>query len=89
MQLLSGPLIVNSGSVGWPAYDYDVPHPHVMEAGSPHARYAVLHRLKTGWAVEHIALPYDWHAAAEAARRLKRPDRAYWMETGRAKFPAK
>jgi putative phosphoesterase len=89
VQLLRGPLMVNPGSVGWPAYDHNVPHPHVMQTGSPHARYAVLHKQKTGWAVEHIALPYNWHAAAAAARRLKRPDRARWIETGRAQLTAK
>jgi putative phosphoesterase len=89
VQLPNGQLIMNPGSVGWPAYNHDQPHPHVMEVGSPHARYAVLHKLKSGWAVEHIALPYDWHAAAVAARQLKRPDRARWIETGRAQLPAK
>jgi putative phosphoesterase len=46
--LPDGRLVVNPGSVGIPAYDEDLPYPHVMEAGSPHARYAVLtrqHRL--------------------------------------------
>ena len=86
VQLPSGQFIVNPGSVGWPAYDHDQPYPHVMQTGSPHARYAVLRKLKSGWAVEHIALPYDWRAAADAARQLKRPDRAHWMETGRAKL---
>lgn len=41
MRLPTGALVVNPGSVGWPAYDDDHPHPHVMEAGSPHARYAI------------------------------------------------
>ena len=37
-----GTLIINPGSVGLPAYDDVAPEPHVMETGSPHARYAVL-----------------------------------------------
>jgi hypothetical protein len=42
MQLTTGALVLNPGSVGWPAYnDDDHPYPHVMEAGTPHARYAV------------------------------------------------
>jgi putative phosphoesterase len=76
-------LVVNPGSVGIPAYDEDMPFPHVMEAGSPHARYAILTRQTSGWAVEHIALPYPWGEAAEVARRNGRPDRARWIETGR------
>jgi len=36
--LPDGRLMLNPGSVGLPAYDDDQPYPHVMEAGSPHAR---------------------------------------------------
>jgi len=82
--LPNGRLVVNPGSVGIPAYDEDVPFPHVMESGSPHARYAILRRYPSGWAVEHVALPYPWGEAAEVARRNGRPDRARWIETGRA-----
>ncbi len=81
--LPDGRLVVNPGSVGIPAYDEDVPYPHVMEAGSPHARYAVLTRQDGGWAVEHVALPYRWDVAAEVARRNGRADRARWIESGR------
>ncbi|HEU5103840.1 MAG TPA: metallophosphoesterase family protein, partial [Roseiflexaceae bacterium] len=76
-------LVLNPGSVGVPAYEDDLPFPHVMEAGSPHTRYAILTRQPSGWAVEHIALPYPWGEAAEVARRNGRPDRARWIETGR------
>jgi putative phosphoesterase len=82
--LPDGRLVVNPGSVGIPAYEDDLPFPHVMEAGSPHARYAILTRQTTGWAVEHVALPYPWDEAAEVARRNGRPDRARWIESGRA-----
>jgi putative phosphoesterase len=81
--LPDGHLVVNPGSVGIPAYDDDLPYPHVMEAGSPHARYAILTRQSGGWAIEHVALPYSWDVAAEVARRNGRPDRARWIETGR------
>jgi predicted phosphodiesterase len=82
--LPSDQLVVNPGSVGIPAYRDDLPYPHVMEAGSPHARYAILTRRPAGWMVEHIALPYAWSQAADVARRNGRPDRASWIETGRA-----
>jgi predicted phosphodiesterase len=77
--------VVNPGSVGLPAYTADAPHPHAMESGSPHARYALLTRDSGNWRVEHVAVPYDWKTAAEAARRNGRPDWAAWIETGRAK----
>lgn len=82
--LSDGRLIVNPGSVGVSAYCHDVPYPHVMEAGSPHARYAILRRDAAGWGVELIAVPYAWSTAASVARHNGRPDRATWIATGRA-----
>ena len=38
MRLPTGALVLNPGSVGWPAYDDDHPHDNVIEAGTPHAR---------------------------------------------------
>jgi putative phosphoesterase len=77
-----GLLIVNPGSVGLPAYDDDTPHPHRMETGSPHARYAVLTKTGGDWSVELIAIPYDWSAAAASARRHGREDWARRLESG-------
>jgi len=83
VQTPSGRLVVNPGSVGIPAYDDDLPWPHRMEAGSPHARYALLASSAGGWQVELIALAYDHEAAAQLAERRGRPDRARWIRTGR------
>jgi putative phosphoesterase len=82
--LPDGRLVVNPGSVGVPAYEDDLPYPHIMEAGSPHTRYAILTRGLSGWAIEHVALPYAWDVAADVARRNGRLDRARWIATGRA-----
>lgn len=84
---VGGRLVVNPGSVGLPAYDHDVPWPHVMEAGSPHARYALLTRESEGWHIEQVLVPYPWKEAAARARRNGRPDWAEWIETGRARLP--
>jgi putative phosphoesterase len=83
--LPSGKMVVNPGSVGLPAYGADLPHPHAMEAGSPHARYAMLKRGRAGWSVEHVAIPYDWAAAAEAAQAQGRTDWAEWLRSGRVR----
>jgi predicted phosphodiesterase len=77
-------LVVNPGSVGYPAYRNGPPEPHIMEAGSPHARFAVLTRRDGTWTAEHVAVAYDWHAAAEVARSNGRPDWARAITTGRA-----
>lgn len=76
-------LIANPGSVGLQAYDDEHPHPHVMEVGSPHARWAMLERVAAGWQVVQHAVPYDWEAAAVQADRNGRPDWAHALRTGR------
>lgn len=58
VQLPDGKLVVDPGSVGVAAYTDDQPFPHVMDAGSPHARYAVVGKTGSGWRIEHVALPY-------------------------------
>jgi predicted phosphodiesterase len=82
-----GRLCVNPGSVGLPAYEHDQPLPHAMEAGSPHARYAVIEHRRGFWHVEHHCVWYDWEAAARQAEDRERPDRAYWLRTGRGRPP--
>jgi putative phosphoesterase len=82
--LEDGRLVVNPGSVGQPAYNHDVPYPHKMESGSPHARYAVLSKSTKGWTVEQIAVPYDWAHAASIARQNGREDNSYALIHGRA-----
>jgi predicted phosphodiesterase len=76
--------VVNPGSVGLPAYTDDAPYPHAMEAGSPHARYALLRRKAGQWQVEHVAVAYDWTAAARCAAEHGRADWAAWLRAGRA-----
>ncbi len=78
-------LVVNPGSVGLQAYTDDLPFPHYMESGTPHARYAVVRRDDPGWSVENIKVSYDWNTASDIAKRNGRPDWAYWLMTGRAK----
>jgi len=74
--------VVNPGSVGLPGYRDSQPVPHVMEAGTPHARYAVVDRHKGGWAAELRAVPYDCEAAARQAERHGRPQAAHVVRTG-------
>jgi predicted phosphodiesterase len=83
MRLPTGALVVNPGSVGWPAYDDDRPHPHVMEAGTPHARYAVADDGSGRWDVEFHAVDYDWERAATIAESNGQADVARALRTGR------
>jgi predicted phosphodiesterase len=82
MRLSHGTLVVNPGSVGLPAYTDDRPFPHAIESRTPHARYAIVGRNASDWWVEHVALEYDWEAAAATAETNGRPDWAAWLRTG-------
>jgi predicted phosphodiesterase len=83
MHLTTGALVVNPGSVGWPAYDDDHPYPHVMEAGTPHARYAIADDAGGQWRVDLRTVDYDWDQAAAMAEANGRPDVARALRTGR------
>lgn len=82
MRLDDGRLVVNPGSVGLQAYDDDHPHPHAVQNGTPHARYALLTRRAAGWQVELRAVPYDAEPAARMAQQHARPDWAHALRTG-------
>ncbi|MBN9630336.1 MAG: metallophosphoesterase family protein [Actinobacteria bacterium] len=84
LRLPSGVLVVNPGSVGMPAYRDDGPTPHVIEAGSPHARFAVLDDDSGEWEATFHAIEYPWEDAAALARRNGRPDVEHALLTGRA-----
>jgi predicted phosphodiesterase len=80
--LPDGRLVMNPGSVGLPGYSDTEPHPHRMEAGTPHARFALLEQTRGAWRVEFHAIPYDWHAAAAQAARHGRDDWAQALAHG-------
>jgi diadenosine tetraphosphatase ApaH/serine/threonine PP2A family protein phosphatase len=82
LSLPDGRLLVNPGSVGLPAYRDDLPFPHAMEAGSHHARYGIVTGARAGFAVEHVAVAYDWRSAAAAAMENGRPDWAFALRCG-------
>lgn len=75
-------LIVNPGSVGLPAYDDVLPEYHVMETGSPHARYSILEYRDGEWLPEMIVVSYDHQKAAIQARKNGRPDWEIGIQTG-------
>jgi hypothetical protein len=80
-----GKLIVNSGSVGLPAYFEELPHPHFMESKTPHAKYLIVSRNDHSWLIEYILLPYNYELAAQRAEQNDRNDYSYAIRYGRAK----
>ncbi len=83
VMLKSGQLVVNSGSVGLPAYTDAAPSLHSMENYSPHASYTIIEEDKSGCKVEHLKIPYNYQRAAEEARKHNREDWAHFLTTGR------
>jgi predicted phosphodiesterase len=83
LRLPGGALVVNPGSVGWPAYEGEVPYPHRMQAGSPHAWFAVADDVSGRWEASFHAVEYDWESAAVLAEGFGRPDVAAALRTGR------
>ena len=82
VRLRDGRLIVNPGSVGSPGYRDTHPFPHVIEAGTPDARYAILELLEGGWRVTFRHVPYDHRAMAALARQNGQPELATALATG-------
>lgn len=85
--LSNGILVVNPGSLGWPAFPGDEPTPHLVEAGSPEARFVVPDEdtsEPSGWRATPHVLPYPVEEAVEFAVANGRPDVAHALRTGRS-----
>ena len=82
VRLRDGRLIVNPGSVGSPGYRDTHPFPHVIEAGTPDARYAILELAGGVWQVTFRHVPYDHDAMAALARQNGQAELASALATG-------
>jgi diadenosine tetraphosphatase ApaH/serine/threonine PP2A family protein phosphatase len=82
VRLRDGRLIVNPGSVGSPGYRDVHPFPHLVEAGTPHARYAILELADGAWRVTFHQIAYDHETMAALARRNNQPELANALATG-------
>jgi predicted phosphodiesterase len=81
-------LVSHPGSVGLQAYDDDHLHRHLVETGSPQARYARAERIDGVWRAQLRCVPYDHDAAARQAERNGAADWAHALRTGYALPPA-
>lgn len=84
VELSSGQLIINAGSVGLPAYADDHPVVHSMQTYSSHASYTMLEQDSAGWKVQQMNIPYAVEDAVAAATRQERFDWARYLATGRS-----
>jgi putative phosphoesterase len=69
VRLSDGRLVLNPGSVGCPGYDWDIPVPHVVQAGIPDAACAVVERVRGRWISQLLHVPYDATAMVALASR--------------------
>jgi putative phosphoesterase len=83
VRLPDGTIVMNPGSVGCPAYFDPTGQAHASEAGTPHARYAIVD-ITDGKdpSVMFLALDYDHEAAARRAEMNGRPEWAHALRTG-------
>ncbi|MBO0765704.1 MAG: metallophosphoesterase family protein [Hyphomicrobiaceae bacterium] len=82
VRLRDGRLAVNPGSVGLPGYLGTDPVEHKVEAGTPHACYAILERMAGAWHATIRYVSYDNTRMAELAARNGNPAWASALATG-------
>jgi putative phosphoesterase len=68
-----GRVVLNPGSVGCPRH-VDNDRPDLIEASTPHARFAVATRRRGQWSVDLRAIAYDWTTVIDRAIHNERPD---------------
>ncbi len=78
VRLAGGPMIVNPGAVGIPAYLDDRTDPaFIHQTGAPDARYAILEATAAGWQTNLIAVPYD---ASDMIKLARAKDADSWVQ---------
>lgn len=85
VELSTGQLVINPGSVGLPAYTDDEPHVHSMQNYCSKASYATLQKTDEGiWEVVFHKVTYDVKRATVAAKEQGRNDWVHFLSTGRS-----
>ena len=82
MRLADGPVVLNPGSVGLPAYRDPEGIAHVSEMGSPPARYALIEDDGSAVTIELVALDYDYASAVKRAAVNGNAGWAHALATG-------
>lgn len=83
INLSTGQVVLNPGSVGLQAYKTDVPNEHSIENNTPDATYIILtiEGEKYNISLERVA--YEYEKAALLAKQNGREDWAYALRTGK------
>lgn len=85
VELSTGQIVINPGSVGLQAYQDAEPRVHSMQNYSSKASYTILSKKNDGnWDTEFHRVSYDVSKAAEAAQTRGREDWVRFLTTGRS-----
>ncbi|MDR9826760.1 metallophosphoesterase family protein [Vibrio sp. FNV 38] len=85
IELSTGQIVINPGSVGLQAYTDDEPNIHSMQNYSSKASYATLQKTAEGkWDVVFHKVSYDVESAVSAAQKRGRNDWVHFLSTGRS-----
>ncbi|SJL84202.1 metallophosphoesterase family protein [Vibrio palustris] len=84
VELTTGQIVINPGSVGLQAYTDDEPNVHSMQSYSSAASYVILQGKPDGkWDIVFHKVMYDVESAARAAKKQERYDWVHFLTTGR------
>ncbi|MEF1285580.1 metallophosphoesterase family protein [Vibrio sp. M250220] len=84
VELSTGQIILNPGSVGLQAYTDDEPNVHSMQNYSSKASYATLQKVsESQWDIAFHKVTYDVQSAVIAAKKQGREDWIHFLTTGR------
>jgi len=84
VELSTGQIVINPGSVGLQAYTDDEPNVHSMQNYSSKASYVTLQKETDGkWDIVFHKVTYDVQRAMSAAKMQGREDWVHFLSTGR------
>lgn len=83
VNLSSGQVVINPGSVGLQAYKDELPFEHKIENDFSDATYIILELQDDSYNIELINVSYDYEKAAKDAEKNGREDWAYAIRNGK------
>ncbi|RXJ82123.1 metallophosphoesterase [Arcobacter sp. F2176] len=83
VNLSTGQVVINPGSVGLQAYKENQPNEHIIENAYCDATYIILDVNSSEYNIELVKVVYDYEQAALKAESNGREDWAYTLRTGK------
>ena len=84
VELSTGQIVINPGSVGLQAYKDEEPSPHSIQNYTSKASYVTLEKkLNGGWNISFHRVSYDVKSAIKKAQQQNREDWLCYLNTGR------